>query len=281
MKNWVNAHYPGTRTAITEYNWGGHEHINGALAQADVLGIFGREGLDLATLWDPPEFGEPCAFAFRMYRNYEGTGERFGDVAVNAMSADQAKVSAYAAKRNSDGSLTIILINKDVQDLTSSLNVSNFGLGAAATAQAYRYSGANLSQIVPLASVSVPNGAASISLPASSITLLVLAAPVQPCPADADGSGAVNIDDLLMVINSWGWTGSPGSNNADIAPTGGDGQINIDDLLAIINAWGACRIGGGGCGENRGKPAFAADLRPWEDFFLFRAMKPAKRHIHW
>jgi len=51
MKAWVTANYTGTQLAITEYNWGGLEHINGAVAQADVLGIFGREGLDLATLW--------------------------------------------------------------------------------------------------------------------------------------------------------------------------------------------------------------------------------------
>ena len=43
MKKWVANDYPGTKTAITEYNWGGQEHINGALAQADILGIFGRE----------------------------------------------------------------------------------------------------------------------------------------------------------------------------------------------------------------------------------------------
>ncbi len=42
MRGWVNAQYPGTKLAITEYNWGAPEHINGALAQADVLGIFGR-----------------------------------------------------------------------------------------------------------------------------------------------------------------------------------------------------------------------------------------------
>lgn len=51
MKQWVANHSPGTRLAISEYNWGAPESINGALAQADVLGIFGREGLDLATLW--------------------------------------------------------------------------------------------------------------------------------------------------------------------------------------------------------------------------------------
>jgi len=46
MKAWVNENYPGTKLAITEYNWGALENINGALAQADVFGIFGREGLE-------------------------------------------------------------------------------------------------------------------------------------------------------------------------------------------------------------------------------------------
>ena len=84
--------YPGTKLAITEYNWGALDHVNGALAQADVLGIFGREGLDLATLWDPPTASEPGAYAFRMYRNYDGAGGRFGDVAVQAASADRGSV---------------------------------------------------------------------------------------------------------------------------------------------------------------------------------------------
>lgn len=50
MKGWVTDHYiAGTPVAITEYNWGAETHINGATAQADILGIFGREGLDMAT----------------------------------------------------------------------------------------------------------------------------------------------------------------------------------------------------------------------------------------
>ncbi len=53
MRDWVKKSYPGTKTAITEYNWGALDSMNGALAQADVLGIFGRERLDLATLWGP------------------------------------------------------------------------------------------------------------------------------------------------------------------------------------------------------------------------------------
>jgi hypothetical protein len=57
------------------------------------------------------------------------------------------------------------------------------------------------------------------------------------CAADifpSGGSGVVNIDDLLAVINSWGATGS---NPADIT---GNGVVDIDDLLAVINGGGPC-----------------------------------------
>ena len=52
MREKIAAHYPGTRLAITEYNYGGGDHISGAIAQADVLGIFGREDVFAAALWD-------------------------------------------------------------------------------------------------------------------------------------------------------------------------------------------------------------------------------------
>src|SRR5262249_29631803 len=35
LRSWVDAYYPGTATAITEYNWGAEGHMNGATAQAD------------------------------------------------------------------------------------------------------------------------------------------------------------------------------------------------------------------------------------------------------
>src|SRR6476469_340938 len=100
MKSWVTDNYPGTKLAITEYNWGALDHINGALTQADILGIFGREGVDLATLFDSP-FGDggsfkpnlPGAFAFRMYRNYDGKGSMFGDTSVQATSSAQDKLA--------------------------------------------------------------------------------------------------------------------------------------------------------------------------------------------
>jgi hypothetical protein len=60
--------------------------------------------------------------------------------------------------------------------------------------------------------------------------------PAPITPGDVTGDGAVNIDDLLAVINAWG--ACPPSCPADVFPTGGDGVVNIDDLLTVINNWG-------------------------------------------
>ncbi len=49
----VDEFYPGTELALTEYHFGGANTGVGGLAQIDALGIFGREGLDMATLWEP------------------------------------------------------------------------------------------------------------------------------------------------------------------------------------------------------------------------------------
>jgi hypothetical protein len=99
MRGWVAADYPGTKISISEYNWGALGHFNGALAQADVLGIFGRENLDLATLWDPPQPTQPGAYAFRVFHNFDGGGAEFGRMSVGATSTDQSQVSIYAADR--------------------------------------------------------------------------------------------------------------------------------------------------------------------------------------
>jgi hypothetical protein len=172
MRAWVEQYYPGTKLAVTEYNWGALGHINGALAQAEVLGIFGREGLDLATLWAPPEADQPGAFAFRIYRNYDGAGSRFGDTSVQATSADAGQLSIFAAQRSSDGALTAVVINKTDGPLTGALAVANAALSGGGEWR--RYSAADLTRITPPTSFTLVNGAAELTFPAQSITLLVM-----------------------------------------------------------------------------------------------------------
>jgi hypothetical protein len=172
LKSWVSAYYPGTQTAITEYSWGADASLNGATAQADILGIFGRESLDLASRWTCPATTSPTYQAFKIYRNYDGANHGFGDVSVSAVAPSPDDVSAFAATRSSDGALTIMLIDKDLSG-TASLTVNVAHFAGAAAAQTWQYSSSG-SSITRLADTPVSSNALNVTLPAQSITLYIL-----------------------------------------------------------------------------------------------------------
>ena len=189
MKTWVANDYPGTKTAIDEYNWGGMESINGALAQADILGIFGREGLDLGTMWPTtdPSAQIPGMMAFAIYRNYDGNKSTFGNTVLPSTSISsgndaEGQLAIYGAQRASDNAITVMVINKTYGALTSTISLQNFTAVSGTTAQVYQYSNANLNKIVLEAGVSVtpPSGSgtastiANYTFPAQSITLFVV-----------------------------------------------------------------------------------------------------------
>jgi hypothetical protein len=180
MKNWVAANYPGTKIAISEYNWGAPEHISGAVAQADILGIFGREGLDLGALWGPPNLNQPLMFAFKIFRNYDDAGAEFGDTSLAATSADQGKLAVYAARRTADHTITVVVINKTFGDLRADLPLDHFK--AKGSAKVYRYSSLDLAHIrtLPAVKASSPGEKVEKSVvkdqlfPAMSITMYAI-----------------------------------------------------------------------------------------------------------
>jgi hypothetical protein len=173
---WVDAEYPGTKVSISEYGWLDQKTFIGALGEIDVLGIFGRERVDLACMFGPAKVTEPGANAFRMYRDYDGKGGQFGDVAVRSASDDQTRLAVYAAERSSDHALTILVINKSQAELTSRLTLSN--TDAARSAKAFRYSNQNPKSIVALpdqADQATGAGGFSATFPGRSATLFVIA----------------------------------------------------------------------------------------------------------
>ena len=181
MQTWVTNDYPGTKTAITEYNWGGQETINGALAQADILGIFGSYGLDIGTLWGAPDptTQVPGLIAFEIFRNYDGNNSTFGNQALASTSADQGQLSVYGALRTSDNNYTIVVINKTYGDLTSTALPRQLA-AMDGPAKVFLYSNANLSSIVaqtPIAVAPPASGTTSTittAFPAQSITLFIV-----------------------------------------------------------------------------------------------------------
>jgi hypothetical protein len=179
IRNWVNGNYPGTEIGITEYNWGAEGHINGATAQADILGIFGREGLNIATFWTFPAASTPTYKAIKMYRNYDGQGSGFGTTSVSAVAPNPDALSVFAAQR-ADNTLTVMAINKDLSSSpTVNLRLSNFS--AVGAVQVWRLTSSNT--ISRLADTTVSSGTITATLPAQSITLFVAAAGTGQTPA--------------------------------------------------------------------------------------------------
>ena len=57
--------------------------------------------------------------------------------------------------------------------------------------------------------------------------------PMSPqLPADLDGDQQVNVNDLLMLLKSWG-----SADFGDPADIDGDGNVDVVDLLLMLEAW--------------------------------------------
>lgn len=124
LKAKINAHYPGTGLAITEYNYGGADHISGGVAEADALGIFGRDGLFAASLWPLSGRNDYALAGFAMFRNYDGEGGRFGDLSVRATVPRPDTASAYASlHRAAPERMTLVLINKATVPKTAAVRI--------------------------------------------------------------------------------------------------------------------------------------------------------------
>ncbi|MDR3459516.1 MAG: glycoside hydrolase family 44 protein [Verrucomicrobiae bacterium] len=184
MKSWVTYYYPGTKTGITEYNWGAEGHMNGAMAQADLLGIFGREGLDLATRWTTPATGTPAYLAMKFFRNYDGSKSGFGDVSIAATGPNPDNVSTFAAIRSSDGALTLMVINKQgTTNAVVAVSLTNFpNIGKAQVWQLKANTPADqtVASITHLSDLGFSGNMFSNTVPSNSVTLFILPGVTNP-----------------------------------------------------------------------------------------------------
>lgn len=207
LKEWVTNHYPGTQIGITEYNWGDVDHINAGTTQADILGIFGREGLDMAVRWESPEVGSFVGNAFRIYRNYDGAHSTFGETSVSAAGPDPDEVSVFAGQRTSDGALTVMLIAKVLTgDTPATVNLANFAPGSAI--QRYELKSTNV--INHLANLAPSGTSISLTLPPQSVTLLIVPPATLPDPPTLTATATSTSQVALS------WTAVAGAINYEI-----------------------------------------------------------------
>ena len=127
LKAKIAAHYPGTKLSFSEYTFGGGHDISGGVAEADALGIFGREGLDMATSWNWADTAGDNQYeiaALRAFRNYDGNGAHFGDTSVHGVTTDDAKSSVYASLDSGSHLVTIVAINKTTGALKAGIEIA-------------------------------------------------------------------------------------------------------------------------------------------------------------
>ncbi|MBX3696242.1 MAG: glycoside hydrolase family 44 protein [Dokdonella sp.] len=166
---WIDEACPGTGLAITEYNWGADNGASSAIAQAEALAIFAREGVDVAARWVAPATGSLVERAFRLYLDYDGQGSRVEGDSVRATSASVDALGAYAF--HATGSrIMVVLVNKATVANSAAID---FGTALAGNWQLYQFSGSSNLGLVGSGSV---NGTSLLtaSLPARSVSLLVL-----------------------------------------------------------------------------------------------------------
>lgn len=171
LKQAIADFYPDTKLAITEYDFGGRDDISGAIAQADALGIFGKQGLYLATY-----FGDAEGFiasGFKIFRNYDGNKSVFPEISVQAISSNNANGAVYAAVSAADpNTLHIIAINRLVTSLSSSFQITN--PTSFKTAQVWGVSGTSTAITARTGVSNIASNKFSYRLPASSVMHFVL-----------------------------------------------------------------------------------------------------------
>src|SRR4051794_2064559 len=232
MRKWVSDYYPGTKTSVSEYDLavdGGdtNTHIDlDNLIEADVLGIFGREGVDLATLWPETNDLNHYTGAFKLFRNYDGNHSAFGDGSISSTSSDQSKLAVYGASRATDNALTLVVVNKSGTDLTSSVALANFTAGA--TAQVWRWTTV-AGGVQRAEDVTVSSTGFSATFPARSMSMVV----IPPAGATQQQQQQQQDNQNPVVDNSAPPSGPTSTTTSTPPPTAAAARCTVPKLAGL------------------------------------------------
>lgn len=173
LKQSINTYYPGTKLAITEFSYGGENDITGAIAMADVLGIFGKYDVYLATYWQLDSPSSYVSAAYKIYRNYDGSNSKFGDYYLPAVTSDSVNTSVYGSLNNNGNEIHLVVINKKLNESTN----GNFSISSShniINGRVWKLD-SNSSAISEISQVTnIFNNSFSYTLPAGSVCHFVL-----------------------------------------------------------------------------------------------------------
>ena len=236
LRAMVNQYHPGLQIGCTEYNWGDEANLNGATTQADVLGIYGREGFDLATRWTVAKNTSNNSttyyvtyLASQIYRNYDGNKSTFGDTSVSATVANPDNLSAFASTRTADGALTVMVINKQQGSTPVTLSLANFSSNG--TAQVWQINSASQTSIAHLPDVTVASNTINTTVPSQSITLFVIPSGSVSTPPSAPTGLAATVGSGAVTL-TWNAGGGATSYTVKRGTTSGGPYTNIGTVTS-------------------------------------------------
>lgn len=251
---------PGTLLSISEYNYGGGNHISGGIAQADVLGVFGREGVYNANWWQIEGDSQTdfVVGGFEMFTDFDGQGGRFGDLSVDASVDDNAQSSVYASRSTENpDEMVIVAINRTDGALDAAIQITD----------EQRYSSAEIFQLTAGSATPVSVGEVPIELlnaflyemPAYSVSTIRLISAA--LAGDYNVDGIVNAADYTLWRDSVGAQAGTLANDVDGGVIGPDqyatwkanfgtssaaGEVAVPEpagsLLLVILCWGLARF---------------------------------------
>jgi hypothetical protein len=187
MKALIEAYYPGTPLAFTEWNFGNSKSydLSQGIAVAETLGVFGRHDVFYSTFWTHPHEDAPMFQAFALFRNPAGDGVAFGSMSLASTTDNIDAASLWASVNDLGTRLHLVLVNK--RDTASTrASVSLPPLSADGSPRAYRFHGLSTDRIEEAtAAVSLAGQTLTAVLPPYSVTHVII--PLIPNDADGDG----------------------------------------------------------------------------------------------
>ncbi|WP_197080947.1 glycoside hydrolase family 44 protein [Gordoniibacillus kamchatkensis] len=159
LKQSIDMYNPDTKIAITEYNYGGENNVYGGIAEADLLGIFGKYGVYETNFWkmvngltDAPYINS----AFNLYTNYDGNHSAFGDTKIKAETSDIDNSSIYGSVfKDSNNDLHLIALNKNNDfDMNAVFNIAGGTRYASARVWAFDGSSPTVTERAPVTGIS-------------------------------------------------------------------------------------------------------------------------------
>jgi len=172
IQGWIKQECPELKLAVTEYNFGGNDTINGTLVHALIFQALMQEGAYAAAEWGPPAPTDTAFQAYRLFRNYDAHDGSVQGVYLPA-TAGSPDLTAYGALDRPNHKLRVIIVNQNPgRDLAVALNP---GMKLTApVARTFSISALNPNAIMEMPVYGIKNGVVTYTAPAYSVSLLEL-----------------------------------------------------------------------------------------------------------